>query len=119
MKKIRLTESELVSFVKKIISESSLGSGMLKNLYDRLDGKYPNVKYDEGSKDFEPYIYIPLSKGKKHGLLIEVDANDNFELHYDNGLEDRPWRGWRKQVGKLNSLKHALTAIDLFMSKHK
>jgi len=36
MKKIRLTESELVSLIERIISESPLGPGMLKNLYNRV-----------------------------------------------------------------------------------
>lgn len=118
MKKVmRLTESELVSFVKKIINESPLGPSMLKNLHNRLKDKYPKVEYYEGDKNFEPYIYVPLSKNT--GLLVELDGEDNFEIHYDDGKDDRPWRGWKKNIERLNSIKYAMMAIEMFMDKHK
>lgn len=120
MKKIvRLTESDLVSIIKNIITESPLGKEMLKDLYGRVKDKYPDVKYDKGDGNFEPYIYIPLNKIKKTGLLIEIDGNDNFEIHYDNGREDRAWTGWKRSIERLNSPKHVVTAIDMFMKQHK
>jgi hypothetical protein len=120
MKKvIRLTESELTDLVKRIISESPLGPGMLKNLYNRVKDKYSNVEYDEGDDNFDPYIYIPLNKTRRTGLLIDLDGKDNFEIHYDNGRDDRPWKGWEKEIERLNSVKYAMEAIDMFMEKHK
>ena len=120
MKKvIRLTERELTNLVKRIISESTLGPSMLKNLYNRIKDKYSNVEYDEGDDNFDPYIYIPLSKAKKTGLLIDLDGKDNFEIHYDNGREDKPWSGWKKEIERLNSVKYAVEAIEMFMDKHK
>lgn len=120
MKKvIRLTESELISTIKNIISESTFGNEMLQNLYDRLSEKYPNVQYDKGVGVLEPYIYIPLNEEKKTGLLIEFDGEYDFEIHYDNGRDDRRWNGWKTEIKRLNSPKHVVMAVDLFMKRHK
>lgn len=120
MKKIvRLTESELISVIRNIITESPLGTNMLKDLYGRIRDTYPDVKYDEGDKNFDPYIYIPINKTKKTGLLIELDSNDNFEIHYDNGREDRVWSGWKRRIERLNAPKHVITAIDMFMKQDR
>lgn len=120
MKKvIRLTEDDLTRIVRRVISESPLGPSMLKNLYSRIKEKYSNVEYNEGDNNFDPYIYIPIGKTKKTGLLIDLDGKDNFEIHYDNGREDKPWSGWKKEIERLNSVKYAMEAIEMFMDKKK
>jgi len=116
MKKIiRLTEDDLTRIVKRVISESSLGEDMLKTLADKLKKKYPKTQYDEGDKNFDPYVYIPI--GKKTGLLIDLDGNDNFEIHYDNGVNDKPWIGWKKEIERLNSVSNTLKAVMMYMDK--
>jgi hypothetical protein len=120
MKKvIRLTESDLTRIVKRVMSESSFGNDMLSDLYGKLSEKYPNAQYDKGIGVLEPYIYIPINEKKKTGLLIEFDGEYDFEIHYDNGIDDRIWNGWKKDITRLNSPKHAAMAVDLFMKRHK
>lgn len=115
MRKIRLSESSLRRIVKRIINESPLGKSMLEKLYHRLYEKFPNVEYSEGDKQFEPYIYIHLTK--KTGLLIEMGSDDNFVIHYDDGVNDNLWLGWKKEIDKLNSVKNAFDALMILMEK--
>lgn len=118
-KTIQLTESELIRVIKRVLNESPLGLSMMEKLYSQVSDEYENASFDKGDRNFDPYIYIPINKKKKTGLLIELDNEDNFEIHYDDGEHDRPWSGWKKGIKRLNSPKNTIKAINLFMKKHK
>jgi hypothetical protein len=115
---VRLTESDLVKLVNRVLSESILGNQMMENLASRLQEKYPSIKYEEGTEYFDPYVYVPLDEEKKTGLLIEINQDDNFEIYFDNGIEDTLWTGWRRDVGSLNSVKHVIRVIDLYLERY-
>ena len=79
-----------------------------------FDSKFlTTYKYDSFFQNNE------LSSDFNYSLLIDLDGKDNFEIHYDNGREDRPWSGWKKEIERLNSVKYAMEAIEMFMDKHK
>jgi len=127
MKIITLTEADISRIIDRVINESEVGYNTLKMAYDKLSKKYPtiDIKYDEGTKEFNPFIYIKLDetigdddKVISQGLLIELNKNDQFEIFYDDGYDDELWDDWSEFIPNLNSVKNLIRAIELYMDQN-